>query len=171
VTANQSLTPVIVSSLIATALVVIGFGNQPYGYYMLLRLFLCGVSLFIVAGANRQLPDWQRWTLGGFSVLYNPIIPVQIGDRGIWEILNVVTIGLFWIVVIAESKSRAAQPASRLPEVDMAKVTEDLTYAKAFMASRKAGGTMEDAHAAATKAIGKRSVAIALQNDSHASDV
>ena len=63
-------TPVTVACLIATIGVAIGFGELPYGYYMLLRLFLCGVSLFVIAGANLALADWEKWLLGGFAVLY-----------------------------------------------------------------------------------------------------
>lgn len=92
--------PVPVVTLIATVGVLFGFDDQPYGYYMLLRLFLCGASLFLLAGANLRLVDWQRWALGGFAVLYNPIVPIRIGEKDIWEGLNVVTVVLFWIIAL-----------------------------------------------------------------------
>ena len=79
--AHRTLKPVILGTLIATVIVVIGFGALPYGYYIVLRLFLCGLSLFLLAGAHLTLPDWQRWALGGFAVLYNPIVPIRIGER------------------------------------------------------------------------------------------
>lgn len=60
--------------------------------------FLCGVSLFFMFGARLVLEDWQRWVLGGFAVLYNPVLPIQIGDKGIWEVLNVATVISFWVV-------------------------------------------------------------------------
>lgn len=75
------ITPVRSASLIATIAVIIGFADLPYGYYMLLRLFLCGVSLFFLVGANLVLEDWHRWTLSGFAVLYNPILPIRIGEK------------------------------------------------------------------------------------------
>lgn len=90
--------PARVASLIATIAVVVGLADLPYGYYMLLRLFLCGVSLFFMFGARLVLQDWQRWVLGGFAVLYNPLLPVQIGDKGVWAILNVATVIMFWFV-------------------------------------------------------------------------
>src|SRR5258705_11647766 len=98
--ARRPMTPVTVGALIATALVVIGFGDLPYGYYMLLRLFLCGFGLFLLAGSDLALPAWQRWTLGGFAVLYNPILPVRIGDKTIWAILNVAPVVGFWVVAL-----------------------------------------------------------------------
>jgi hypothetical protein len=92
--------PVAVVTLVATVAVFFGFDNQPYGYYMLLRLFLCGASLFFLAGANLTLSDWQRWALGGLAVLYNPVVPIRIGEKAIWEVLNVITIVLFWGVAL-----------------------------------------------------------------------
>ena len=92
------MTPVKTASLIATTAVVIGFADLPYGYYMLLRLFLCGVSLFFLVGANLVLEDWHRWTLGGFAVLYNPVLPIYLYDKGLWIIANIATVIVFWIV-------------------------------------------------------------------------
>jgi hypothetical protein len=90
------MSPTTAASLVATCAVLLGFTDLPYGYYMLLRLFLCGVSLFFMFGAHLALADWQRWILGGLAVLYNPIFPVRIGERAIWQIVNVATVGLLW---------------------------------------------------------------------------
>jgi hypothetical protein len=90
--------PPLVVAVIASVGVIFGFDNQPYGYYMLLRLFLCGASLFLMAGAKLTLSEWQRWTLGGFAVLYNPLVPIRLGEKDIWEVVNVTTVVLFWVV-------------------------------------------------------------------------
>ena len=97
--------PAPVAALIATIGVIFGFDNQPYGYYMILRVFLCGVSLFLIAGANLVLADWQKWLLGGFAVLHNPILPIRIGEKDIWEVLNVTTVVLFWIVAFRRKRN------------------------------------------------------------------
>ena len=103
------------ASLIATIAVVIGVAELPYGYYMLLRLLLCGISLFLLFGANLKpkLQDWHRWTLGGFAVLYNPVLPIYLGEKGLWVIANVVTVILFWMVSL-----RRRGPAPPQPEPD-----------------------------------------------------
>lgn len=88
----------IAASLMATVAVLIGLGELPYGYYMLLRLFLCGVSLFLMFGSRLVLEDWHRWVLGGFAVLYNPVLPIRIGEKGIWIVLNIATVLMFWLV-------------------------------------------------------------------------
>src|SRR4030095_5014761 len=90
---------------LATLMVAIGLADLPYGYYMLLRLFLCGISLFLFLGAGLRLQAWHRWALGIFAVLYNPGLPVRLGEKSVWIILNIATVVLFWIVVSLSSKS------------------------------------------------------------------
>ena len=88
----------------ATLAVLLGFADLPYGYYTLLRLFLCGTSLFFWLGNKIVFDDWHRWILAATAVLYNPVVPIRIGEKGIWEILNVATVILFW-VIFARQKS------------------------------------------------------------------
>ena len=83
---------------LCTICVLIGLGNLPYGYYVLLRLLLCGVSLILLIESMSSLQDWQRWLLGGAAVLYNPFVPIVLGDKGLWIVLNLGTLTLFWSV-------------------------------------------------------------------------
>ncbi len=104
---SSAVTPALA---IATVGVLVGLADLPYGYYMLLRLGLCGGSLFLLLGANLVLQDWHRWALGSFAVLYNPVLPVRLGEKVIWVILNIATVVLFW--VIRGSQGRRDRPAS-----------------------------------------------------------
>jgi hypothetical protein len=110
---DESMTPATVGSAIATAAVVLGLGDWPYGYYLLLRLFLCGLSLFLLAGANLLLADWQRWALGGFAVLYNPVLPIRLGEKDIWVVLNIATVVLFWVVSVRRRQEGSLHSDSR----------------------------------------------------------
>ena len=92
------MTPIKSASLVAIVGVAAGLANLPYGYYLLLRLLLCGMSLFLLLGAELRLENWHRWALGGFAVLYNPVVPIRIGDKDIWAFLNVATVILFWVM-------------------------------------------------------------------------
>jgi len=47
---------------IAAVAVAIGLLPLPYGYYMLLRLFLCGVTLYFLT-RPRGLRDGEKWVL------------------------------------------------------------------------------------------------------------
>lgn len=92
------MTPAKGASLAATLAVLIALGPLPYGYYLLLRLLLCVVSLFLMIGARLHLEDWHRWTLGALAVLYNPIFPIALGQKTIWVMANLFTVIVFWIV-------------------------------------------------------------------------
>jgi hypothetical protein len=84
--------------LISTVAVLVGIGPLPYGYYMLLRLCLCVVSLFLLFSSTFVLPEWTRWALGASALLYNPVFPVYLREKPLWIAANVATISLFWYV-------------------------------------------------------------------------
>ena len=93
-----------VIATITTIAVLIGIGRMPYGYYSLLRLTVCGFSVFLLFGRSPVKIEWQRWVLGATAVLYNPVLPVVIGDKDIWIVLNLATVLLFWIVAVDRSE-------------------------------------------------------------------
>jgi len=51
--------------LITIAAIAVGIGllPMPYDYYMLLRLFLCGVSVYFLT-RPRGVRDAEKWVLG-----------------------------------------------------------------------------------------------------------
>ncbi len=65
--------------------------DNPYGYYILLRWVCCGVFAYLALNAlKRAKQDWV-WILGITALIYNPIFSVHL-TRGIWQVLNAVTI-------------------------------------------------------------------------------
>lgn len=82
---------------IAAVAVAIGLLPMPYGYYMLLRLFLCGVSAYFLT-RPRGVRDAEKWVLVGLVVLYNPIAPVELGSKPLWTVINIATVTWFWIL-------------------------------------------------------------------------
>ena len=79
---------------IAAAVVALGLLPMPYGYYVLLRLFLCGVSLYFLT--RPRVRETEKWVLGGLAVLYNPIVPVELGSKLLWSVVNIATVAWFW---------------------------------------------------------------------------
>jgi len=75
--------------------VAIGLLPSPYGYYLLLRLFLCGVSLYFLT-RPRGIADAETWVLIGIVVLYNPLVPIELGAKPRWSVINVATVVWFW---------------------------------------------------------------------------
>ena len=82
---------------IAALAVAIGLLPLPYGYYMLLRLFLCGVSLYFLSSVT-GVRDGEKWVLAGLAVLYNPLVPVELGSKPLWSIINIGTVIWFWML-------------------------------------------------------------------------
>ena len=82
---------------IAAVAVAIGLLPLPYGYYMLLRLFLCGICLYYLSSVPR-VRDGEKWVLTGLAVLYNPIMPVTLGDKTLWTVVNVATVVWLWVL-------------------------------------------------------------------------
>lgn len=65
--------------------------ENPYGYYVLLRVVCCGVFAFLAFHALAQDKQGWVWTLGVTAVVYNPFIRVHL-NREIWSVVNVATI-------------------------------------------------------------------------------
>ena len=82
---------------IAGIAVAIGLLPLPYAYYVLLRIFLCGLSLYFLTRPT-GMRDAEKWVLAGLVLLYNPIAPVELGSRRLWSIINIATVVWFWML-------------------------------------------------------------------------
>jgi len=76
---------------------VIGFLPMPFGYYMILRLIVSGCALYFVVKFYKQKDNFKPWIFGFLVVLYNPIIPMPLGSKVLWMIVNIPTIYYFFI--------------------------------------------------------------------------
>jgi hypothetical protein len=79
---------------IAAIAVAIGLLPMPYDYYALLRIFLCGLCLYLLTRPGVRDPE--KWILGGLAVLYNPIAPIGLGSRLVFSVVNIATVAWFW---------------------------------------------------------------------------
>ena len=82
---------------IAAIAIAIGLLPLPYGYYMVLRLFLCVVCIYFVSSVP-GVRDGERWVLIGLALLYNPIAPVELGSKPLWSIINIGTVVWLWML-------------------------------------------------------------------------
>ena len=80
---------------IAAIAVAVGLLPLPYGYYMLVRVFLCVLCIYFVSSV-RGVRDGEKWVLIGLAVLFNPIAPVELGSKPLWTIINIGTVVWFW---------------------------------------------------------------------------
>jgi hypothetical protein len=83
-----------VAPIIALA---IGLLAMPYGYYMLSRLVVSGCALYFAFNSFKTKDNVKLWIFGFIVVLYNPLIPISLGSKELWMIVNIPTIIYFFI--------------------------------------------------------------------------
>jgi hypothetical protein len=75
------------------ALLLAAFSDWPYGFYELLRLGVCTVSLYWAVEMFKQKQTVWAWALGANAVLFNPLLPIHMA-REQWEIVDLLD-GIF----------------------------------------------------------------------------
>jgi hypothetical protein len=70
----------------------------PYGYYVLLRLIVCGVAVYGAMQANSQQRMGWVWALGTTAVLFNPLIPVHL-TKDAWVLIDLIAAILLGIAM------------------------------------------------------------------------
>lgn len=81
---------------------------NPYGYYVLLRIVVCGIFVYLAVKAHGLNKTGWAWGLGITAVIYNPLLRVHL-NRDIWSLVNLATIVLLVITVWALRQSSRPQ--------------------------------------------------------------
>jgi hypothetical protein len=89
--------PMAVAVVLSTIFVMLGLVRLPYGFFMLLRIVLCITAAIGVKRAREAQKNNWVWVYGILAVLYNPILPVHLGDKGVWVVVNIATVVIFWV--------------------------------------------------------------------------
>lgn len=112
----QKTVPGSIAIPVSVAGLLIAYASMPYGYYMIMRCLICGVSIYLaLASYSRIKNEMQRngvcIGLTICAILYNPIFRVHL-DRESWQGINAATIiGLLVVFGIL----RATRPAAESP--------------------------------------------------------
>ena len=69
-------------------MLVIALADLPYGYYTLLRIIVCGVSLYGAYTASTANAHGWVIPLGFIALLFNPLIPIYL-SREVWAVVDV----------------------------------------------------------------------------------
>ncbi len=81
-----------VGVIVASAVILAGAAvPMPYEYYSLVRVIVCGVSVFL--GLSLRSVGMQGWSSAVLVVaaLYNPLLPVHL-SRALWLPINLTTV-------------------------------------------------------------------------------
>jgi len=75
-------------------IMLIGLFPMPYDFYDSSRVFTCIALYFffqVILPEHTSKPMWFSLIVGLF-ILYNPVIPIRIGDKPIWTLINIATL-------------------------------------------------------------------------------
>lgn len=95
----------IIPGIIAIILLLLSFLDWPYGYYTFLRFVITGIAVYYIYCLYIK-EKWQTfwfWILIVIGILFNPFVPIILGDKSIWGIIDVV-VALFFVVLIIKFK-------------------------------------------------------------------
>jgi hypothetical protein len=77
----------------AIAALLIAILPLPYGYYLLLRIFMCGMFSYLACNSFKSGRSGLGWILGCVAVVYNPFVPLHLG-KAVWSVVNLMTLGI-----------------------------------------------------------------------------
>jgi hypothetical protein len=100
------------SLAVGVAALFLAIAGMPFGYYALLRVFICILSIYL---------GWEIWSANsasafiflfvGLAVVYNPVFPLRLG-RGVWLLANIITIGIYLYVIWRIRNHKSLPPSS-----------------------------------------------------------
>lgn len=103
----MSRRPHLIPSLIAALFLIACLGDWPYGYYMVLRVVVCGAAVFVAHLAYAWCHLWATWTFGVMAALFNPLLPVHL-FREAWLLIDVGAAVLFVVAAIVVRRRSGA---------------------------------------------------------------
>lgn len=83
--------------LICTGLLLLALVDLPIGYYTLLRIVVTIGAVAIVATEFENEINFWIIVFGLIAILFNPLIPVYLGDKSAWMPIDLITAILFGI--------------------------------------------------------------------------
>jgi hypothetical protein len=63
--------------------------DMPYSFYMLLPVLVCLTAVVAFTKARKARLEFWKWAFGVIAALYNPFVPVHLGDKDLWTIVNI----------------------------------------------------------------------------------
>lgn len=100
--------PHLIPAIVAAVMLLLAPASFPYSYYQLLRLVVCGVSLYVAFVALNLQKMWAVWIFGFVAILFNPLIPIHL-SREIWQPIDIICGILFISVTIKLNKPATSE--------------------------------------------------------------
>lgn len=92
-------------AIIAAIMLLLSFFPFPYGYYTLLRWAVAAIAIFYAYILySAEIKNIWLWLLIAIAILFNPIAPIYLNDKIIWNIIDVITAGFLIGLIIRFKK-------------------------------------------------------------------
>ena len=93
-------------AIIASVLLLLCFLPLPYGYFTFLRWAITATAIYYAYFLYTALEkrDFWIWGLIAVAILFNPIASIYLGDKSIWNVIDVITAGFFIGLIIKFKK-------------------------------------------------------------------
>jgi len=98
----MTLKPFIIMSIIMLLLAILPI--WPYGYYMLLRLVVCGTAVYIAYNVKMINKQGWMWTMVFIALLFNPLIPIHL-DKVMWSFIDLI-VAVAFITLVFKMKAK-----------------------------------------------------------------
>ena len=82
-----------VLGLVTLFVVIALIPSMPYGYYSVMRWFVCASCAWLALTSYRNGQEEWAWCWGVIAGIYNPIFLVH-ANREIWSIVNIGTVAV-----------------------------------------------------------------------------
>jgi len=80
----------------------------PIGYYTFLRISISIVSTIIIVQEVKNGFNFWVISFGLVLILFNPVIPIYLRDKTIWQTLDIIT--AFWFLIKTISLTNINKP-------------------------------------------------------------
>jgi hypothetical protein len=93
---------IMIPAIIASILLLLSFFDWPYGYYTFLRVAVTVVAVYYIyyLYATTKWQNFWFWALVIIAILFNPIVPIYLGDKTIWGIIDVIVAVFFASLIV-----------------------------------------------------------------------
>lgn len=89
--------------VVAGVMLLLALGSWEYSFYQLLRVVVCGVSIFLAWHLFDTKQTGWAWVFVVTGILFNPIAPIHLA-RETWQVIDFIAAILFFSSFAAETK-------------------------------------------------------------------
>lgn len=103
-------TRILIIKIIASAAILIGFSDMPYGFYQFLRwaVFAAALTGLWENAASQRSEGWKTFWgffFGIMAILFNPVLRFHF-ERDTWQVLDAITLLGFLLNLIYDYRSK-----------------------------------------------------------------